>query len=191
MVAAPENPTTAPVVSRIKGRRAEGRTLIADRPLNPGEMRFAQLRAQGWPLAKCYAEVSGAKKRATCENQGWRWQLRPAVMAEIQRQRALLTDATAASRTEKRNVLANLMRDDRTPAAVRVSAIETDNKMTGDNEPVRVSVSQQIVFVCDPIGDGTRGQKRVSELGPDALDSAASVPALPSAPDLTSALPTP
>lgn len=176
VAASPANPTTPARARSDPHRKAGGTELAANRPLNRQEERFCQLVAQGWPLGRCYLEATGSKaSKSNAERQAWRWRLRPVVVAEIQRQRAQLSDATVATRTEKRNILSDLMRNEKTPAAVRVSAIQVENAMSGDNEPVRVSVSGKVVFVCDPIGDGTRGQRTVTELPPEAL---------PAAPDL-------
>lgn len=187
----PASTFLAPASSRStqkSRRRAEGRILLTDKPLNRMELRFSQLVAQGWPLWRCYQDATGAKNKKTCEQQAWRWRMRPAVEAEIIRQRAQLTEATAATRAEKRNVLAGLMRSHETPAAVRVEAIKADNRMTGDDAPSESRVTHRMVFTVDPIGEGTRGQGReekvVGELssGSGQDDSDSQTPALP-APD--------
>jgi len=113
--------------------------------------------------------------------QAYKWRLRPAIEAEIIRQRALLTDATAATRAEKRNILADVMRDTNVPAPARVNAIQADNRMTGDDEPMRVHVSGHVTFSVDPIGDGTRGQRVVEELGAEELAEASKRASLPAA----------
>lgn len=143
--------------------------MVSDRPLTRQETRFCQLVAQGWPLYRCYVEATGARcKKGSAEVQSYKWRLRPAVESQIIRERAALTDATALTRSEKRNIVAAMARDHATPAAVRVGAIQVDNRMTGDDEPVRVTVTGRVVFTIDPIGDGTRGQGNV---GSDAINA--------------------
>ncbi len=146
----------------VPQRKGEGKELVAERPLNRMETRFCQLVAQGWPLHRCYMQATGSQGgKANAEKQAWRWRMRPAVEQAIIAARARLTDATAMTRAEKTNLLSTMARDPVTPAAVRVGAIQVHNRMTGDDEPVRVTVSGRVVFTVDPIGDGTRGQNAV------------------------------
>ncbi len=166
MVSASANPTRKP----LPARKAQRKGLVLQRDCTRQEIRFAELVAQGWPLHRCYTQATGAvvAKKNHAEVQAWKWRLRPAVEAEIIRQRAALTDATAMTRAEKTNLLSTMAREQSTPAAVRVGAIQVHNRMTGDDEPIKLTVSGHVVFVVDPIGDGTRGQKRVVELATDA-----------------------
>ncbi len=140
--------------------------MVLDRDCTRQEIRFAELVAQGWPLHRCYTQATGAvvAKKNHAEVQAWKWRMRPAVEAEIIRQRAALTDATALTRAEKTNLLSSMARDQTTPAAVRVGAIQVHNRMTGDDEPIKVTVSGRVVFTVDPIGEGTRGQRTVEAL---------------------------
>lgn len=165
LLAPPENP---PALADLpegqtppRSRRAEGIATV-DRKCDRREQRFANLIANGWPQWKAYNAVSGAEKKDTCEKQGQRWFARACVQAEIQRLRNALTEETAMRRAEKRNVLANLARDDDTPPAVRVAAVQVDNRMTGEDEPLKVVHSGAVVFTIDPI-------ERRDELG-DVVD---------------------
>lgn len=135
-------------------RRAQGHTLVF-RKADRRETRFAQLVAQGHTLAKAYQEISGAGKKETCERQGVRWNARPAVAAEIIRQRALLTEDGAATRAEKRHILSQVMRREDTPPSVVVSAVAVDNRMTGDDEPFRKAAGDdlRVQFFVLRIGD--------------------------------------
>ncbi len=153
-------PMVAAIAPTHLGRKAEGKA-FRPRKADRREIRFAQLIAQGQTQWRAYEAISGAKKRETCEVQGHRWCLRPAVQLEIIRQRALLTEETAMSRAEKRNHLANVARREDTPPSVIVSAVAVDNRMTGDDEPFRKAAGDdlRVQFFVLRIGeDNTRAQ---------------------------------
>ena len=183
MVAAAEKPPLSASESAALRRRKRppahklDRTseLNPNRPVSRQEARFAVLVAQGWPLHRCYTEATGAKvaKKNHAANQAWKWRLRPAVEAEITRRRAALDEAEALSRVEKRTILASIARTDTLPALARIGAVQVDNRMTGHDEPVRVSVTHELVFSVDPIRDMRRA---------DRIEVPNTQPALPAAP---------
>ena len=132
-------------------RYAKGKSLSTDRPPDRRETAFAALIAKGYPQWKAYAESTGTKRKSTCLVQAWRWLARPAVSAEVARQRRALTEHDAMTRAEKRLIISTVARDDATPPQVRIAAIQVDNRMTGDDEPLRVVHSGAVVFSIDPI----------------------------------------
>jgi hypothetical protein len=151
-----------------KSRRAEGKTLI-ERKADRRETRFAQLIAQGHTQARAYQLVSGVEKKESCENQGWRWSNRPAVQAEIERQRALLTEQGAVTRAEKRHVLSNIIRADDVPPPVKVSAISVDNRMTGDDDPFRKGGTDTQSVEVFVVRLGEKREQVVTELVDDVI----------------------
>lgn len=135
--------------------------MLVNRRLNSREKRFCALIAQGWAARKAYQHATGCTKDATADVMAWRWKARPAVDAEIAKQRANLTEDGAATRAEKRHHLARVMRSEETPPQVIVSAVAVDNRMTGDDEPFRKAAGDdlRVQFFVLRIGEAdTRGE---------------------------------
>lgn len=154
------------MVAALSQRKAEGKVLSRSRALNSREKRFCVLIANGWAARKAYQAATGCKNDATADTQAWRWKARPVVSAEIDKQRSQLTEATALSRAEKRNILRRVATADDTPPSVVVSAVAVDNRMTGDDEPFRKAA-----------GDDLRVAIFVVRLGEDAAPGLPADPA--------------
>ncbi len=141
----------------------ENRLLVSspDRQLDRQEEAFLTSVVLGWRYSEAYQSAYGKKmKKNVAQNMAWKLMQRPAVIRELALRRKALTDDTAATREEKRNILAQIARDPELPAAARVSAVVVDNRMTGDDEPKKaLGGSGSFSFTIDPIGNGTRGQK--------------------------------
>ena len=155
MVAESQAVSAAPLAKR----KAQGIVRLTAKKLNSREKRFCVLKAQGWASRKAYQAATGCKSDATADSQAWRWQARPAVAAEIARQRALLTEEGTATRAERMHHLARVMRDDETPPAVIVSAVAVNNRMTGDDDPFakRGGAEMHVGFFVIRVGEETPG----------------------------------
>lgn len=149
-----------PSLSRSPARRkAEGITLRTTKTLNSREKRFCALKVQGWSNRKAYQSATGCKSDATADVQAWRWSARPAIQSAIAKGRAEITEEGAASRAEKRHLLANVMRADDADHRDKLSAVAIDNRMTGDDDPFRKAAGDDLrvsFFVVRVEDDETR-----------------------------------
>lgn len=130
------------------------------RLLTPAESTFCDAILLGWQYWRAYATATGSTaKKASTETMAWKWLQRPAVQRELATRRAALDERMAATRTEKRVVLANILRDPGMPALARIGAIQVDNRMTGDDEPKKaLNSGGALQFSVDPMRDMRRAE---------------------------------
>ena len=95
---------------------------------------FAQLVANGNSETDAYYEVYKTKSRNVARKNAARLMSNASMRARVRALQEENARANALSRAEKRNILAELARDDALGAKERISAIQEDNRMTGESE---------------------------------------------------------
>ena len=101
---------------------------------NSKHEKFAQLVANGKSETDAYFDVYKTKSRNVARINASRLLTNASVRARVKMLQEENAKANALSRAEKRNILAGLARDKKQSAKDRISAIQEDNKMTGDAE---------------------------------------------------------
>jgi hypothetical protein len=99
---------------------------------------FCEHVANGDSPADAYRKVAPGASATSQRVQPYRWLGFPSVQAEIARLRVPIERAKVLTRTRKRELLYSIAEDTKAPPAARTQAIQIDNRMTGDEKPVRV-----------------------------------------------------
>lgn len=175
MVATAPAALPSSAASKRYARKAEHKDLAKlsadsnpDRALTRPEEAFVDAVLLGWPYWRCFVIATGSNaKKNSCEVNAWRWMKRPAIQKTLAVRRHSLDERMAATRTEKRVVLANILRDPGVPALARIGAIQVDNRMTGDDEPKKtVGGGAALVFSVDPMRDVRRAESIPADVTP-------------------------
>lgn len=101
---------------------------------NPKHEMFAQLVANGNSETDAYFDIYKTKSRNVARKNAARLMSNASMRARVRALQEENARANALSRAEKRNILAGLARDDSLGAKERISAIQEDNRMTGESE---------------------------------------------------------
>lgn len=113
----------------------------ASTPLsNSKHEAFAQLVANGSSETEAYYQVYKPKSRNVARISANRLFTNVSVRARVRFLQEENAKANAMSRIEKRNILASMARDSELSPRDRISAIQEDNKMTGEAEE-KINVS--------------------------------------------------
>jgi hypothetical protein len=88
---------------------------------------------------------------------------RPAVQAYIAAEQAKNQELVGATRAQKRRLLLQAMMDTKATWRERLSAIQLDNFMTGDNKPMRIEGELTLIRVLRAL-EPTTGLFRPEEL---------------------------
>lgn len=93
---------------------------------------FAQALASGKTEKEAYKEVYGCKD-STARREGCVLSNKPLVRARVDWLKMQNAAVNALSRERKREILASIAQNEKLDARARISAIQEDNRMTGDN----------------------------------------------------------
>ena len=108
---------------------------ISGSPLkNSKHEKFAQLVADGKTETDAYSSIYNTKSRNVARVNASKLLTNASVRARVRELQEENAKINAMSRAEKRNILATLARDTKLTPKDRISAIQEDNKMTGDSE---------------------------------------------------------
>jgi len=157
---------TTPDKTRLAEGQGNGRQMSKCRRLNYREKRFCMLVAQGMAKRRAYMAISGVKNEDSASAVAYRWSIRPAVEAQIAKLRAEMTEEGALSRAEKRHALANVVRSEEDDTRDKLTAIQIDNRMTGDDDPFRKAAGEdlRVQFFVVRVGES-----EANAMGRDAL----------------------
>lgn len=124
-------------MSRISGRK--GKAVAKDKPLNDRQRRFAELVVSGRPAGRAYEEAGYDARGNVADSAAERLLRNVGVQAYLVELRAPQRAAAVLSRQKKREILAEIATGAiKGTTADRYRAIQIDNAMTGDNEPVKI-----------------------------------------------------
>ena len=101
---------------------------------NAKHEKFAQLVANGKSETDAYSSIYNTKSRNVARVNASKLLTNASVRARVRELQEENAKINAMSRAEKRNILAMLARDTKLTPKDRISAIQEDNKMTGDSE---------------------------------------------------------
>lgn len=148
-----------PDKTRLAEGHGNGRNLSRNRKLNHREKRFCSLVANGMAMRRAYMAINGTKNEDSASAIAYRWSIRPAVQAQLAKLRAEMTEEGALSRAEKRHALANVVRSEVDETRDKLTAIQIDNRMTGDDEPFRKAAGDdlRVQFFVVRVGESEPG----------------------------------
>ena len=129
--------------------------------LSERQKRFAEFVVAGKPPMVAY-ELAGYAGGSNAHKNAHRLTANEGVKAHISRLSKPRTENAVATRQRKREILLEVMEGKRKGATVAdsIRAIQTDNLMTGDNQPIKVEGEITLKRILDEIsGDGTPGAR--------------------------------
>ena len=135
----------------------EGTPLDTQCELSPSEEKFVNAIIDGENATQAYLIANPKVTKESAGVQGHRLLKNVKISEEIHRIRALLRTGKTLSRQRKREILADIAEGaiDEVKVSDRTNAINIDNKMTGDEKPIRIEGEVTLSRIIKGINSST------------------------------------